>query len=185
MMTVAEFLEWPGDGTATRYELVDGELRPMAPAADSHNTIVANLAALIWNRLKQTGLPCRVVATPGIEPHVRADWNFRIPDLGVTCMPNRAGTIMTPDPILLIELLSPSNKSDTYENVRAYTTIPSVREIVVVHSTQIRAELLVRDEHGHWPADATEIGVKSVLKLISINATLPLAEVYAGTYLAG
>ena len=82
-------------------------------------------------------------------------------------------------------MLSPSNKSDTYENVRAYTTIPSVREIVVVNSTKIRAELLVRDEHGHWPADATEIGVNSVLKLISINATLPLAEVYAGTYLAG
>ena len=100
MMTVAEFLEWPGDGTDTRYELVDGELRAMAPAADSHNTIVANLAALIWNRIKQTGLPCRVVATPGIEPHVRADWNFRIPDLGVTCTPNRIGTVMTPDPIL-------------------------------------------------------------------------------------
>ena len=185
MMTVAEFLEWPGDGTDTRYELVDGELRAMAPAADSHNTIVANLAALIWNQLKHTGLPCRVVATPGIEPHVRTDWNCRIPDLCVTCTPNRIGTVMTPDPILLIEVLSPSNKSDTYENVRAYTTIPSVREIVIVHSTQIRAELLVRDEHGHWPANATEIGVNDVLKLNSINATLPLAEVYAGTHLAG
>ena len=48
MMTVADFIEWPGDGTDTRYELVDGELRAMAPGADSHNTIVANLIGELW-----------------------------------------------------------------------------------------------------------------------------------------
>ena len=26
LMTIDEFLKWPGDGTGTRYELVDGEL---------------------------------------------------------------------------------------------------------------------------------------------------------------
>ena len=43
LMTVAEFLEWPGDGTGTRYELVDGVLRAMAPASDNHGTIQTNL----------------------------------------------------------------------------------------------------------------------------------------------
>ena len=183
MMTVADFIEWPGDGLGTRYELVDGVLRAMASASDAHNTIVANLGALLWIHLRTSGLPCRVVNAPGVQPHVRADWNFRIPDLGVTCAPNRAGEIMTPEPVLLIEVLSPGNTSDTYENVRAYTTIPSVREIIVVHSTQMLAELFVRNEQGHWPANATEIGADDALPLISLNATLALREVYQGTHL--
>jgi Uma2 family endonuclease len=32
-MTVDEFLDWPGDGSAQKFELIDGELRAMAPAA--------------------------------------------------------------------------------------------------------------------------------------------------------
>ena len=185
MMTVADFIEWPGDGTDTRYELVDGELRAMAPGADSHNTIVANLSALLWNHLRGAHSPCRVVSAPGVQPRARADWNFRIPDVGVTCAPNRAGDVMTPEPVLLIEVLSPGNKQDTYENVRAYTTLPSVREIVVVHSTAVKAEVLVRGADGHWPPNATEIGAGGMLALASIGAEIALAEVYAGTHLAG
>jgi len=30
-MTLGEFLVWPGDGTAKRYELVDGVVRAMSP----------------------------------------------------------------------------------------------------------------------------------------------------------
>ena len=183
MMTVADFLDWPGDGTDIRYELIDGELRAMARAADCHNTVVANLIMLIGNHLRSSGVPCRVVASPGVQPRVRADWNFRVPDLGVTCAPNRAGDVMTPEPILLIEVLSPGNKPQTYENVRAYATIPSVREIVIVHSTAVRAELLVRDELGNWPANPAETGTGDALPLTSISATFLLTEVYAGTHL--
>ena len=38
-MTVDEFIAWPGDGTATKYELVDGALRAQDPASDTHGTI--------------------------------------------------------------------------------------------------------------------------------------------------
>ena len=183
MMTVDEFIGWTGDGTDTRYELVDGELRAMAPAADAHNTIVANLLVLIGGHLRNIGSPCRVVSAPGIQPHIRSNWNFRVPDLGVTCAPNRPNAVMTPEPVVLIEVLSPGNKNETYENVRAYGTIPSVREIVIVHSTLVRAELLVRDEHGHWPPNPTELGGTDALMLASIGASFPLAEVYAATHL--
>ena len=40
LMTVDEFLAWD-DGTDTRYELVDGTVRAMAPPAGAHGTIVA------------------------------------------------------------------------------------------------------------------------------------------------
>ena len=58
-MTVADFIDWPGDGTSTRYELVDGVLRAMAPGSDTHNTIVANLAGLLWQHLRQSRPECK------------------------------------------------------------------------------------------------------------------------------
>jgi Uma2 family endonuclease len=30
-MTIGEFLDWPGDGSGQKFELVDGELRAMTP----------------------------------------------------------------------------------------------------------------------------------------------------------
>lgn len=182
MMTTADFLDWPGDGLGTRFELVDGVLRAMAPASGTHGTIQANLSGLLWQHLRDTRSMYRVVANPGIQPRIRAEWNFRIPDLGVTCKPIRHGEAMTPDPILLIEVLSPGNTSDTYENVRAYATLPSVREIAIVHSTRMRIELLVRDAAGDWPADPT-VHDGPTITLACIGAELPFAEIYAGTHL--
>ena len=183
LLDVAGFIDWPGDGFGTRFELIDGVLRAMAPGSDAHNTIIMTLGRLIGNHLAQHRPGCRVVAAPGVQPRVRAEWNFRIPDLGVTCAPNRPGEIFTPDPTLLIEVLSPSNASETYESVRAYATLPSVQEIVVVHSTRPEVELLGRDAAGNWPANAT-VHTTGSLHLDSIGTSLAIAEIYASTHLA-
>ena len=184
LMDIADFIDWPGDGFGTRFELIDGVLRAMSPGSDAHNTIIMTLGRLIGNHLAKSRPGCRVVAAPGVQPRVRAEWNFRIPDLGVTCTPNRPGVIFTPDPVLLIEVLSPSNASETYESVRAYATLPSVQEILVVHSTRLEAELLRRDASGDWPANATVYASGSTFQLESIGTSLALAEIYAGTHLA-
>ena len=184
IMTVADFIEWPGDSIGTSYELIDGVVRAMAPASDTHNTIVGNLVGLIRDQLIKTRPGCRVIAAPGVQPNVRANWNFRIPDLGVTCKPSKSGEIMTPDPILLVEVLSPGNSQDTYENVRAYATLQSVKEILVVHSTSMKAELLRRDASGGWPANPDMIEAGVTIALETIGGTIALAECYAGTYLA-
>jgi Uma2 family endonuclease len=43
-MTVEEFLDWPGDGSGKKFELVDGEPRALAPASGTHGRIQATLA---------------------------------------------------------------------------------------------------------------------------------------------
>jgi Uma2 family endonuclease len=182
MLDVADFIDWPGDGTGTRYELIDGVLRAMAPGIDAHNTIIMNLGRLIGNHLAQHRPGCRVVAAPGVQPRVRAEWNFRVPDLGVTCAPNKAGDVFTPDPILLIEVLSPSNAADTYESVRAYATLPSVKEILVVHSTRIEIEVLLRGADGNWPANPTNLKIGTI-SLESIRSGIAVTDIYANTHL--
>ena len=63
-----------------------------------------------------------------------------------------------PDPVLVVEILSPSNETETRENVWAYASIPSVQEILLLRSTEIAAELLRRQADGNWPEQALAIG---------------------------
>lgn len=66
----------------------------------------------------------------------------------------------------------------------AYTTIPSVREIVIVQSTRIEALVLRRQADGAWPADPDTIDAGAELVFASIDLNLPLVSAYAKTHLA-
>ena len=179
--SVAEFLEWPGDGTSFKHQLVDGEIQAMAPASIRHGRIQANAARLIGNHLE--GGPCHVVIEPGVVPRVRADSNLRIPDLGVSCEPDEPAQQTLLNPVLLVEILSPSNEAETRRNVWSYASIPTLREILLVHSTRVAAELLERQSDGSWPPDARSLGDDDVLGLASIDFSCPLAALYRGTRL--
>ena len=182
-MTVAEFLIWPGDGTGRRFELVDGELRAQDAASDIHGTIQSNLNIAIGNHLRAHRPGCRIVTEPGIAPRINANWNYREPELGVTCSPNKQGVHMLPDPVLLIEVLSPSNRRATWSNVPLYATVPSVMEILLVESTEVKALLLRRNADGSWPPDPATIPQGETVTLETIGLELPLAELYRDTYL--
>ena len=183
-MTVDEFLVWDADDlTGRRWQLMDGEPVLMAPAAEQHGAIQNELGRLLANHLAERASPCRVIAAPGIVPRVRANENFRVPDLGVTCAPP-SRDVMVLEPVLLIEILSPSNEPETRANVWTYTTIPSVQEILLVRSTRVEAELLRRGSDGTWPEQPAIIRPTDVLELTSLDFTVPLASVYRTTGLA-
>jgi Uma2 family endonuclease len=182
-MSVAEFLAWNAPGP-DRWQLVDGEPVAMAPTSRTHGALQLELGSLIRNHLAVSGGPCTVIAAPGIVPQVRANDNFRLPDLAVTCTQYATEEYDVADPVLIVEILSPSNRAETWKNVWTYTTIPSLREILILSSTAIRAELLRRAADGNWPAASTVIEGGDLL-LDSIGLTMPLAAIYRTTRLAG
>jgi Uma2 family endonuclease len=155
----------------------------MAPASETHAALQPEIGGRIGNHLADRGSPCRLLSQPGIIPRVRANRNFRIPDLAVTCAPPALG-LMATDPILLIEILSPSNEAETRANIWTYTTIPSVQEILAVHSTRIEAELLRRDADGSWPEEPDTLVTSETLTLGCIEFATPLAALYRTTALA-
>ena len=104
--------------------------------------------------------------------------------MAVTCSPLMVEQATLPDPVLLIEILSPSNQAKTWTNVWAYTSIPSVREILVLRADRIAAELLRRSPQGEWPERPTAI-TGGELVLESIGFRVALADLYARTALAG
>ncbi len=177
-MTVDEFLVWDsGDRSGRLWQLVDGEPVAMAPGSANHGAIQGEVGRLIGNHLSDTRPGCRLIVTPGVIPHLNANRNFRIPDLGVTCTPPSAD-IMVADPVLLIEILSPSNEAETWRNVWAYTTIPTVTEILAVRSTRIEAELLRRLPDGNWPKEPEILRSGDSLTLTSIGFSVVLDAFY-------
>jgi Uma2 family endonuclease len=181
VMDVAEFLAWDAP-SGSLWQLVDGEPQAMAPASRTHNTLQGELGRLIGNHLVEQEKNCTVVPNAGTIPRIRADANFRIPDLAVTCSDYEQEEYDVSEPVLMVEVLSPTNKTETWTNVWAYTTIPTVREILILHSVRVRAELLRRDAEGQWPERPVVIE-DGTLELTSIGFSVELRSVYRGTRL--
>jgi Uma2 family endonuclease len=180
-MTVAEFLAWePDDRSGALWQLRDGEPEMMAPASDRHGSIQTELAYLITTHFRTQGRPCRIVTAPGVVPGERAEENCLVPDLGITCTPP-AGEHLMHEPLVLIEILSPTNVSKTRANVRAYRTIPTVTEILVLHSTTVVAEVLRRAPDGGWPPQPDIVDADGELRLDSIGFAAPLRDAYRTT----
>ncbi len=163
-MTVAEFLDWePPDRTGARWQLRDGEPEMMAPASEPHGSIHARLVQMIGTHLDAHGGTCRVVVAPGVVPSERSEENCLVPDLGITCKPPTGEHLMH-EPVVPIEILSPTNVSKTRANVRAYRTIPTVAEIVVLRSTAVMAEVLRRQPDGNWPEQPELVDANGTLR---------------------
>lgn len=178
-MTVAEFLRWDS-GDTTLFQLVDGQPVAMAPASFVHGYLQGELSRLIGNHLRARGSACDVIVNPGVVPKFLSTHNFLVPDLGVTCVPVRPGAVMIEDPVLLVEILSPSNRLQTWQNVRSYVSMPSMLDILVLRSDRVTAELLHRQADGSWP-DEPSLHLRGSLTLDSIGFELDLAQLYART----
>lgn len=76
---------------------------------------------------------------------------------------------MLTEPVVLIEIVSPSNEADTRRNVWAYTSIPSAAEILLLSSTSMSGELLRRNPQGEWAGDPFMLGADSMAELASAD----------------
>lgn len=182
-MTVEEFLAWPGDGTGRWYDLVDGVLRAQDAPSETHGSMHARVAYLLTAHLDKRLPSCRVVIGGGVKPRLQAKWNYRIPDIAVTCGRSDKSVHDVPDPVIIIELLSPSNRADTWDNVRNYATLPSVSEIVVIDTESVLADVLARDAKGLWPPNPLRVDAGGMVPFASINFEMLLNDAYQGTHL--
>ena len=169
MMTVAEFLTWDAPDGSHRWELIDGTPEAMAPASDRHAAILVQASRLLANHLDDHPR-CVALSQAGVAI---GDYNLRIPDLSVSCASDDAPDVTRT--VLIIEILSPSNARETWRAVVDYTSLPDTVEILVLHSTEIKAELLYRASGG-W--DRITLVTGDTITLSSINFTAPLNAFY-------
>ncbi|MCL4765903.1 MAG: Uma2 family endonuclease [Hyphomicrobiaceae bacterium] len=182
-MTAEEFIAWGGDGHPGKLELVNGVVRAMSPASGTHALIQSSIAGLLRGHLKARNSPCRVGTEAPIRPRMRSDVNVRAPDVAVTCVPKSRDEKFFPDPILIVEVLSPSNERETWESIWACATIPTIQEVMVVDSERIRVVVYTKDSSGAWPEEPRLAEAGGTVRLASIDAAIAIAEIYADTNL--
>jgi Uma2 family endonuclease len=175
-MTLEEFLHWD-DGTDTCYELIDGFPVAMAPPAEAHRILAMRLASRIDAALASRR-PCNAQIEPGVVRPDRADFYY-VPEIAVTCEPNEPGRQAMVDPILIVEILSPSTeRSDRRLKLPAYQKLESVREIMLIDADSYHAELY-RRENDHWGIELVR-GTEGALFLTSVDLRVSISELYEG-----
>ena len=171
-MTFDDYLAFE-DGTETRHELIDGMVFAMAGATDAHNLICTNLTLLIGGPLRAR---CQVFQG-GMKLKVdhASDSDGYYPDLMVSCAPTDRQKLFRREPILLIEVLSPSTERlDRGEKRLNYMQISSLQEYVLVAQDKPKVEVFRRA--AGWAA--LDLYPGDTLDLESVGLKLPLADIY-------
>ena len=172
--TVEEFLVWH-DGTDRRHELINGHVVAMAPPSEAHAAIVISLGAELRSRLRP---PCRVLGEAGVLLVDRNDTYYQV-DLAVTCAPPDRTRHHVMDPVLLVEVLSPTTEvHDRGRKLEDYCGLPSVNEILLVSSEERRVRYWRRDGR-RWIVE--DLIGEAELRLETVSEPIPLAAIYEGS----
>ena len=173
------FLEWEKH-QPERYEYVTGKVRLMVGGTIGHNDITDNIHAALRTRLR--GTTCRARA---VQTRVKAaDDIFVYPDVVVSCTARRPDELFIDDPVLVVEVLSPSTAHyDTNEKRSIYQAIPTLQQLVYVAPDAAKLELVSREPDGSWRSIFIT-GLDADLPLAFLDLTLPMTEIYADTAVA-
>ena len=175
-MSLDEFLAWD-DGTDMRYELIDGVPVAMAPPAEAHRILAMRLGSRIDAALPDRR-PCNAQIDAGVLRPDRTD-SYYVPDIAVTCRANAPDRQAIVDPVLIVEILSPSTeRHDRRVKLPIYRQIASVREILLIDADSHYGELHRRD-NDRWVVELVR-GADASLFLASVGLRLAMSELYEG-----
>jgi Uma2 family endonuclease len=172
--TLDEFRAWH-QRQPDVWEFIDGVPKLMAPGSKAHTLIKSNLGRLLGNALNQTS--CRTLVDGAI---VEVHGSSLIPDIVVTCAPLDFSTPRIDEPVLIVEILSPSNETDdTGRKLALYFEIPSLRHYLVVH--QDRRQIVHHERRDDLGGRfLTNIAPADPLRLDPPGLELSLGAVYEG-----
>ena len=174
-MSVDEYLAW-ADGRPGRYELYGGTVYAMTPEGVQHGVVKFAVQAALREGIRRAGLPCHMLPD-GMTVRVSQDTAHE-PDALVYCGPKLPGSaIEVPDPILIVEVLSPSTRHiDAAAKLAGYFSLPSVRHYLIVDPDR---PLVIHHARGDGDAIATRIASAGPLRLEPPGLELAIEDFYA------
>lgn len=133
-MTVDQFLAWSEtweDGE--RYELLHGEPVLMSPERSVHALVKFAVARALYEAVKAAGLPCTVYPD-GMTVRISDDTAYVLDTLLRCGEPLPGDTVVVPDPMVVVEVLSPGTRSiDLGKKAVDYLGFPTLEHYLVVH----------------------------------------------------
>jgi Uma2 family endonuclease len=178
--SIEEYIELE-QSSEERYEYFVGEVFAMAGGSLEHAIIATNIAGSLNNKL--SGKNCRAINSD-MRVKVPADPPYRYPDVTVVCgepiTEKYLGQVMLVNPVLLVEVLSPTTKDyDKDEKFLGYQSIASFQEYLLVAQERSHVTRYVRQADNQW-VRSDFIGLDSAVEVKSLGVTLPLSEIYQG-----
>ncbi|GAB4268387.1 MAG: Uma2 family endonuclease [Methylomicrobium sp.] len=153
-----------------KHEYIDGQVYAMAGASTNHNRMVANLSRELGNHLRHT--PCEPFAA---DMKVQVAEDFYYPDVLVVCDHQGNDYGVTDAPILIVEVLSKATrKIDQTLKRKAYQSLASLQEYIVIEQDIVDVEICRRNKH--WQSEYYFMGDE--LYLESIDYRLAVETIY-------
>jgi Uma2 family endonuclease len=175
LMSLEAFLAWERDQPA-RYEYAGGVATMMTGGSLDHSTIASNLWTALNRQLRAKG--CRAFRG---DAKVIANKSVRYPDLSVTCAAARGTDDIVPEPILVVEVVSPSTeREDRGRKKFDFFATPSIRQYAIVELEARRVDLYTRSGPS-WTNEIVE--GSAPLKLTAIGVEIGFDAIYEDTEL--
>jgi Uma2 family endonuclease len=132
----ADYHRWVENQPRRRFERVGGEPVAMSPERWIHARLKATIWAIFKRELHRAGLPCEA-APDGMTVEIGEDADYE-PDALINCgdpIPDDA--IAAPNPVVIVEVLSPSTRAvDSGGKLADYFKLPSVQHYLLVRPEQ-------------------------------------------------
>lgn len=176
-MTKAEFYGWAAR-TEGRFELKNGRVLMQAGGTKRHNQISKNFVSAVDQRLDTN-----LWASWMVDIAVEIGEDIRYPDVMVEKRQPDDASLRVDQPVVLIEVLSPSSVgTDLTDKLAEYTSIASLECYIV--ASQDEAICWVWQRTGGdrvFPSAPAEIkGREQSIDITAVSISLPLAEIYRG-----
>jgi Uma2 family endonuclease len=185
--TIEKYFQIDREGEPVKYEFFAsksnprrGEIIAMAGSSSNHALITLNVGAELRQRLR--GTACRVFS-PDKRIATLSNPTYTYPDVSVICGPEQTDPrdprgVTAINPTLIVEVLSDSTEfNDRSRKFRRYLEAESLQEYVLVAQDLPSVESYFRQPDGTW-LFSYAFDIASSLRLRSVNAELPLVEIY-------
>ncbi len=172
-MSASAYLEWEPIQEG-RYEYWDGEVVAMSGGTRTHNRISLNFSKLLDDALIDRA--CDVYIAE-VKVQVEPGQKYFYPDVVVTCDERDDDAQFVQFPCLIIEVLSPSTEAiDRGVKFAKYRRFFSLKEYVLVQTSQPLVEVFRRNDRGQWVL--SEYTLRDTLELESIAVEIAIADLY-------
>ena len=160
-MDVDAFLAW-AEGRQGRWELRDGQPVMMAPERAAHALTKYAAQKALENGIMRAGLSCRVFPD-GMTVRMNARTAFE-PDALVVCPPpTDLNTMEIPNPVIVVEVLSPSTAADDHGvKLDGYFSLGGVFHYLILDPDR---RVMIHHRRGHAGAIETRVLREGVVVL--------------------
>jgi Uma2 family endonuclease len=165
-----------------KWELINGHVvRSMVGARLQHHQIIQNVNFALRSHIRAKGLPCRTF-TETFWLKRRFQKLAAFPDVMVRCGPIEPDAQSLDDPVILIEVVSPTSKNrDRGEKAAAYMRLASVKHVCFIDRDRILIEVFDRKEDAWRPRDPID-SPDAAFELTALAFSMPVAEVYRDVF---